>query len=55
MRKEEAAALAAAHGGSDGQGLGDEKVSIEEHMRRMLAEGAATSVIWNEAHSRPLV
>ena len=26
-----------------------EKVSLDEHIRRMLAEGAETSVVWNSS------
>ena len=56
----EAAALAATSadgagvGAPAGSAFGPEKVALEEHVRRMLAEGAATSIEWNEAHRRPL-
>jgi Fe-S cluster biogenesis protein NfuA len=33
--------------------FGQEKVDLEEHMRRMMAEGEATSIVWDEAHRQP--
>ena len=50
---EEAAAMSAASGA--GAAPPEEKVSIEEHMRRLMAEGEATSIVWDEAHRRPLM
>lgn len=53
---EQAAALigsAVTGKGGDGkaaaaESFGPEKVSIEEHIRRMVAEGAATSIVWED-------
>lgn len=50
----EAAAEAAVAGEAKADGVGSEKVSLEEHMRRLLEEGAATSIEWDAAHQRPL-
>lgn len=48
------AATVAANSSTAAPGLGHEKVNLQEHMRRLLAEGEATSVVWEDAQRRPL-
>ena len=59
ISEDEAAAIADASAPSDaeatgaGTSFGQEKLDLEEHMRRLVAEGEATSIVWGEAQQRP--